>query len=204
MVAVPDLDVAVAEVADRIGVRPDYGGAHEGLGTHNALLSFGSCYLELIAPDPAQPPPAGPRPFGVDQWLEATLVTFAVHPEPGDSIENVVDTARAAGFDPGDPVAMHRLRPDGVRLDWRLTFPSGVTVVPFVIEWGATPSPTDTAPGGASLTSFDVRVPLGDETTRTRLAALGVDVEIVDAPQLATPALFARFDGPAGSMELPL
>ena len=69
------------------GVRPSYGGAHPGLGTHNALLSLGHhSYLEIIAPDPNQPTPPRPRPFGLDE-LEADgadgqINAFSVHAVP--------------------------------------------------------------------------------------------------------------------------
>jgi hypothetical protein len=65
--AAPDLATAVADVAERFGVRAQAGGKHIGLGTHNALLALGpQTYLEIIAPDPGQPEPSLPRPFGVD------------------------------------------------------------------------------------------------------------------------------------------
>lgn len=199
VVAVPDLAAAVGAVESATGVRPEFGGAHEGLGTHNALLSLGDCYLELIAADPAQPDAPRPRPFDVERFTAPTLVTFAVRPGPGSSIERVVARARRDGHDPGDPIEMHRVRPDGERLDWRLTMPpaTGVNLVPFLIDWGTTTSPAESAPSGATLAEFEIRGP--DDTVRAALAALAVDAPVVDR---TTPGLFARLVGPAGSMEL--
>ena len=39
--AVPSLPAAIADVAERFGVRAQAGGKHTGLGTHNALLALG-------------------------------------------------------------------------------------------------------------------------------------------------------------------
>ena len=101
VLAVPDLDRAMDDVAREYGVRPMVGGRHEGLGTHNALVSFGSSYLELIAPDPTQPDPDGPRPFGVDGIERSTLVAWAVRPDAtaGESLEALIAACRRVGRD---------------------------------------------------------------------------------------------------------
>jgi len=57
VLAAPDLDEAKRSFNDQTGVMPMDGGPHENLGTRNALVSFGDgVYLEIIAPDPEQPP----------------------------------------------------------------------------------------------------------------------------------------------------
>ena len=75
----PDLARAVDDVEERFGVRAQAGGKHIGLGTHNALLALGPrTYLEIIAPDPSQPQPSVPRPFGIDRVGRGGLVGWAI------------------------------------------------------------------------------------------------------------------------------
>ncbi len=137
----PDLAEAVARVKELTGVTPAPGGGHVGLGTANHLADLGAgAYLEVIGPDPAQPPPAQPRPFGIDDLTEPALVAWAVRTTDLDA---TIAHARAHGFDPGDAIEMSRETADGELLRWRLTPPSRPgTLTPFLIDWGATPHPT--------------------------------------------------------------
>lgn len=194
--AVPDLDAGIEQFATSTGVRPAFGGAHVGLGTHNALVSFGSSYLELIAPDPNQPAPCGPRPFGIDALAGPSFVAFAVRPDPGDSIEALVARASTAGHDAGPISDMQRATPDGGLLEWRLTMPSATmpSVVPFLIDWGTTPLPSSTQPGGVELTRFVVQHPEPDVLSNT-YAALGLTVPVTPGE----PGFDVEITGPAGT-----
>ena len=177
VLAVPDLDDAIAEFEREHGVRPAVGGRHEGLGTHNALVSFGDSYLELVALDPTQPDPYGPRPFGVDDIDGATLVTWAVRPDPtyGETIDTLIGSCRAAGHDPGPAVDMSRRTPDGDLLRWRLTFPTMIHdgLIPFLIDWGDTAHPATSAPGGVTLRALSGTTADPDSANGI-LAALGL------------------------------
>jgi len=197
--AIPDLDTAVDEFERTTGVRPAFGGAHVGLGTHNALVSLGDCYVELIAADPGQPEPARPRPFGIDDLDRARLVTFAVRPAGDETLDELVARARAAGFDPGEPLAMSRRAPDGTVLEWRLTFPRDDLdgLVPFLIDWGETPQPSRTAPGGVRLVDLAARHPDAERITAAR-AALGLH----DPVGAGEPAFHATVRGPRGELRL--
>src|SRR3569832_2017544 len=72
--ATPDLALGMREIAELTGITPTPGGQHHGRGTRNALIDLGDgAYLELIAPDPAQPPPPAPRRLGVDDATRSRL-----------------------------------------------------------------------------------------------------------------------------------
>ncbi|MEU8636724.1 VOC family protein [Amycolatopsis sp. NPDC048633] len=137
----PDLAEAVARVTELTGVTPAPGGSHVGLGTANHLADLGAgMYLEVIGPDPAQPEPENPRPFGIDDLTGPALVAWAVRTTDLDA---TIKNARAHGFDPGDAREMSRETQDGELLRWRLTPPSTPgTLHPFLIDWGTTPHPT--------------------------------------------------------------
>ena len=79
-------------------------------GTRNALLSLGpGTYLEIIGPDPEQPTPAQPRPFGIDDLKEPRLVTWAAK---GKELEQFASEAGRGGVKLGEAgkASRHELR----------------------------------------------------------------------------------------------
>jgi glyoxalase-like protein len=160
----PDVAHASAYLANLLGATPTPGGSHVGVGTCNELLALGGAtYLEVIGPDAAQPEPEGPRPFGIDGLTAPRLVAWSVRPTR--PLAEVVGDARRAGIEFGNVVAMSRRRPDGVLLEWQLTFaqldgPFGCAL-PFMIDWGASAHPTDTLPPAVRLVGLDVFHPFG-------------------------------------------
>src|ERR1041385_2720536 len=76
--ATPDLQMGVDRIERLLGVRAAAGGQHPGRGTRNALVALGpATYLEIIGPDPEQPTPKEPRPFGIDGLREPRLMAWA-------------------------------------------------------------------------------------------------------------------------------
>ena len=193
----PDLDAAVAALHSRFGVEATGGGQHPGRGTHNKLLALGPrTYLELIAPDPSQPEPSAPRPYGVQGITHGGLVGWAVAVE---DIEAARLHACSHGFDPGPVIDGHREDATGRLLHWRATANAEVAgPIPFLITWGGVPHPAVDAPAGLRLTKLLVEHPRPTQI-RTALAAMGIDVEVRQAPR---PALVARIGGPNGESEL--
>jgi hypothetical protein len=184
--ACPDLDAAVAEITRLTGVRPQLGGQHPGLGTHNALLSLGDrTYLEIIAPDPAQPGTGQEQPFGLGHLTAPALRAWAAAPRDLDA---AVRQARSEGFDYGDIVSRNRRTPGDGEVSWRMTtYPNNgaVAVIPFLIDWGPARHPAQTAPPGLRLTEFRILAPDPEQVIR-ELRAAGIDllVEHADAPAL--------------------
>ncbi len=196
---VPDLDAARDELEERLGIRPMPGGQHRGISTHNAILALGEgVYLEVIAPDPNQPPPSRPRPFGLDALVDPRLVAWAAK---APDIDGRVKRARAAGYDPGNIIGLGRDLPDGGRLQWRLTFPDeleGDGLVPFLIDWGSAPHPSVTAPQGCTLLSLRGEHPQ-PELVRPLLQALEVNLDVARG---AAAVLIATLMTPKGEVQL--
>ena len=197
-VACQDLEEGVRYVESLTGVRAAPGGPHPGIGTHNALLSLGSdVYLEIIAADPEQAEPASPRPFGIDDHPGPRLAAFAIHPGTEETIDSVADTIRIHGTDPGPVMSMSRVKPDGEEISWRLTRANGVGLVPFVIDWGATPNPATVTPGGCSLVAMEGSDP-APSGIRALHQDLGLNSTISDGPT----AIQIVLDTPIGTVSL--
>jgi hypothetical protein len=195
--AVPDLSAGVTDLASRLGVRAVPGGQHVGLGTHNALLPLGGrTYLEIIAPDPEQPPPSHPRPFGLDDDSQPRLAGWAVG---SDDIEAAVTVCRAHGYDPGAVVSMERRRPDATLLRWRLTRGSTAAgPMPFLIDWLDSEHPARSGSQGVILERLEIQV--RDPAPLVAIVdALAVDVMVTAAPGTR---LVAHLRGPHGMTTL--
>jgi Glyoxalase-like domain len=197
-----DLPSASATVADLLGVAPTPGGHHVGHGTYNELLALGGAtYLEVIGPDPTQPPPDGPRPFGIDGLARPALVAWCVR--PARPLAEIIDEARAAGIELGDVAAMSRRRPDGVLLEWKLTFPQLTgrfgMALPFMIDWAQSSHPTDTLPPAVDLRRLDVTHP-DARSLRTAFDIIGITTGTVELHEGPQPALRATVAAPTGEV----
>ncbi|HLR96794.1 MAG TPA: VOC family protein [Jiangellaceae bacterium] len=200
--AAPDLDGLVIDAERRTGARPVPGGRHEGRGTRNYVLGLGpQCYLELIGPDPDQPEPSRPRPFAVDSLDRPTLVGWAVR---SDSMQDILRTSRAAGYDPGEAEPMSRRQPDGQVLEWLLTPPEGGYdgTVPFVIDWLGSPHPATDLPA-VGLRSLTLRHP-DVEGVAAALDALELtDRDVVALERGTSAEMEAVLDTPRGPVGIP-
>ena len=195
--AAPDLDAGSALIGRLTGVEPAIGGSHPGFGTRNSLLSLGDTYLEVIAPDPAQPG-HGNRGGEIAAMAQPGLITFAVR--TGD-LDVYAAAARRAGVGTRGPVAMARTRPDGVRLDWAclyVTHPVYGEAIPFAIDWRGSPHPAGTTPPGCRLLGFTVLHP-DPGPLAAIYRALKISVAVQGA---ARPGFLASLATPAGVVTL--
>ena len=195
--AAPDLDAGSALIGQLTGVNPARGGSHAGFGTRNSLLSLGATYLEIIAPDPSQSLD-GNRGGRIAALAEPALTTFAVRTADLDAY---AAAAARAGIRTKGPVEMGRTRPDGVRLDWACLYiedPTFGEMIPFGIDWKASPHPAASTPAGATLREFTVLHPQADALSRI-YREMGIDVPVRLA---AKPGFLAVLDTPNGGVVL--
>jgi hypothetical protein len=197
--ATPQLQRGIDRIQQLLGLNAAPGGQHPGRGTRNALVALGpSSYLEIIGPDPDQPAPAQPRPFGIDDLREPRLVTWAAK---GRDLESLARDAVGDGVKLGEVIAGSRRRADGVLLTWRYTDPRTVVadgVVPFVIDWGETPHPSGTATPGASLVGLRAEHP-NPQPAQDALKRLGLELRVDRGTRAG---LVATIDSPRGRVEL--
>jgi len=196
VLATPSVAATAAGIRTSWGVDVVTGGAHVGLGTRNELTGLGGAtYLEIVGPDDDQPAPAFARPFGVDDLTGASLVAWCAR--PARPLADVLAELTAAGIDLGPATEMSRLRPDGVLLQWQLTFPLLTAphygTLPFLIDWLQSPHPTASLPHQATLRELAIAHPQPD-LVRTVLSAVGSSTPIVVAE--GPCALHAVIDTP--------
>ena len=194
-----DLDRGIAFVEQHLGVKAMYGGVHPGRGTKNALVSLGERhYLEIIAPDPAQPDSKSARRSQLEKLTEPRLVEWAAH--PGD-LRSFARRLQQAGLAFEGPTPGSRKRPDGRLLQWQtLTLKDDASgLLPFFIEWSADSlHPSADSPAGCHLVRLELATPEPDELAKM-LALLSLQVPAVKGEQ---PKLRARLAGPKGNLEL--
>ena len=228
VVAAATLEAGVVHVAAALGV-PEGAfsaeGKHALLGTHNRLVNLGgSCYLEVIAIDPAAPAPTRARWFGLDDPSQQArlaqrprLLTWVARLQPPADL-----SALAAQQQVPPVVAMHRgdfrwriaVPDDGSLPSWapatcsdssssssssRSSSVVGGGILPTVIQWDVPQTPAELlAPSGLSLRRLVARHPQ-PASVRLGLAALHAEA-LVCIDDVATPeaGLQAEIETPTG------
>jgi hypothetical protein len=208
VVAARSLVEGVAWCEASFGIRPEAGGQHVFMGTHNRVFSiacaaFPRAYLEVIAIDPALPAPGRARWFDLD---DAAVQRTLVHgPQLVAWVARCADIAaahaalRAGGIDCGVVLHAERATPHGV-LRWQISVRADgrrllAGAAPALIEWGAA-HPTD-ALGESGVALQAMRV----GGWPTALAALLPGAIERDAAPAAAPITIV-LAGPRGPVTL--
>ena len=207
VVAAATLAQGVAWCEATLGITPGPGGSHALMGTHNRLCridgpGFANVYLEIIAIDPAAPPPGRARWFGLDDpALQARMATAPqlVHVVARSAM---LDMHRwgliTVGHQPGNPVKAGRDTPLG-RLEWQILLRDDGALLcggalPTLIQWAGLHPTSAMSACGVALQSLQLHgLPL---RAREVLRLRGV------AHRDSGPALRAAFNTPRGEVVL--
>jgi hypothetical protein len=193
ILGIDDLQKGIAELERATGVRAEFGGAHPGRGTQNALISLGGHrYLEILAPNPEDSGVAEARKE-LAGLSSLRPVGWAAHSEDLSGLKQRLGN-QAGEIRPGA-----RNRPDGSRLAWKtLGFTSENPLLPFFIEWDhETKHPSSTSPSGCRLTGFFLEDPAPDSLRET-LRTTGLQVEV---RQGGEPRIRISLSCPQGNVE---
>ena len=195
MYAVASLDEGMEWAADTFGAPASYGGEHVDLGTRNALLSLGSTYLEIIAPDPAQSQ-EGNAGAEFANLTSGGLVTWAAE----GNLDAIAQALESAGVSTQGPNRTQRKTKSGELLAWDLLFPIGSPhggCLPFFIDWLECANPKDTNPVGGEFRTLAITTPDADDLAGA-LRAIDLDIAVFPGP----PGISVTIDSPRGEVVL--
>jgi hypothetical protein len=194
-IAAPSLAAGAAHLARAARIALPFGGRHAAMASWNRVGAFtASEYLEVIAPDPAAPPPGRPRWFGLDHVRRAGLAAWIVR------VPDLAAAIADAPWEAGRPVALAR-----GDLRWRIALRADGTLpmagaAPLLIEWQGAPHPAERmAPSGLRLARLDIAHP-DPGPLAAWLARHLPDPRL--RPGRGAPGLTARLMGPPGGVTL--
>lgn len=207
VIGAASLEQGVAWCEATLGIPPGPGGVHPFMGTHNRLLridgpGFANSYLEIIAIDPAAPPPGRPRWFGLDD--PAVQARLARGPQLLTAVARTPDVEMLRwglinfAQDPGPALAAERPTPEGL-LSWRILVRDdgalpGLGRLPVLIEWQGRHPTEAMAPSPVVLQALRFGAVQSREATLLRLR--GAQVEP------GGPAVAVTLQTPLGTVEL--
>lgn len=186
---------SLAEASDwvesALGMPLQPGGKHDLFGTHNCLLGLSDgLYLEAIAVDPAAPPPARARWFGLDRFSGPPRLTNWI------CATDDMDAALAQLPGAGRPVPLAR-----GDLRWMMAVPDD-GMLPFdnlhpaLIRWTTPVHPSATlAQSGCKLRRLLVSHPQADALAELLQSVLADSRVVLEA---GAPGLLAEIETPRG------
>lgn len=179
-VTAPTLQAGADHVFRALGVRPQPGGEHPRMGTHNLLLRLGEAlFLEVIATNPDAPAPGRPRWFGLDNLSPQAAPRLSVWVARTTDI-HALAAASTEALGPIETMSRGTLQ-------WFITIPSdGVPplggVAPSLIQWHTTTHPATSLPDlGLTLARLELRHPEPQRVQR-----------LLDHIQLSGPVTVSR------------
>jgi hypothetical protein len=181
-----------------LGVRPQRGGEHPRMGTHNLLLRLGdTMFLEVIAINPQAPKPSRPRWFALDRLPPDSTPRLSCWVARSDDIrESMACASEFLGL--AEPMSRGSLK-------WLISIPEDGSLplggaAPALIQWHTTAHPaTSMQDMGCRLVELQVLHPeverLRALIDSLRIAEPGVALSARVAPHAG---LEARIDTPHG------
>lgn len=189
-------------VFESLGVRPQPGGEHPRMGTHNLLLRLGDAvFLEVIAVNPNAPRPPRPRWFELDRLAPGTPPRLACWVARTDDI---VGALRDCPASLGAPQPQSR-----GALEWRISIPDDGHLpfggaAPALIQWQTATHPARSLLDlGCALVALELLHPdtpaLRTVLDTLQVAEPGVDLTVREA---ASPGIVAHIRTPHGLRRL--
>lgn len=203
VVAAASLAHGVDWIESRLGVRPQPGGKHPAMGTHNALLSLGPrLYLEVMAIDPDGATPLRARWFDLDEpRMRATLAEGPALIHWVVRSRDIATDATRSRVDLGTILPMRR-----GEFEWRITVPDDGHLperglVPTLIQWSDERHPTGSLyDAGVRLAALAGELP-EPAPVRAALAAFGLS-DTLKVTYGTVPRLAAMLRTPRGVVTL--
>ncbi len=191
-----DLTAGTAQAEAALGCAFAGGGTHDLMGTHNRLLGLGDLYVEVIAVNPAAPPPGRARWFDLDSFSGGLRLTNWVA-----RCDNLEAALALCPPGMGAPLQLER-----GAYRWRMGVPQDGHLpfdgcFPALIEWQGAAHPVQALPDSQMrLVRLQIMHPRA-EALQAALSPLFTDdrVEII---QGAKPEMTALLDGPNGRIHL--
>lgn len=191
-----DLGAGAAELRRLLGVALEPGGAHPLMGTHNQLISLGpDLYLELLAIDPAAPPPRRSRWMAMD-WFEGPVGLTHWVVASTDLAASLAQAPQGAGL------VQNLTRGD---LSWQMSVPETGRqpfddLFPPLIQWHGSFHPIQMLTDrGCRLARLEVSHPMAGLLRAGLPGLTDPRLEILDGP----PGIGAVLDTPNGLVSLP-
>jgi len=202
VVAALTLEQGCEWVEEKLGVRPQPGGRHVAMGTHNALVGLGKrFFLEVISVDPEGVAPPRPRWFDLD--LPRMKAALSEGPQLIHWVARTTDIDAWAARLPEHGAVTPMTRGD---MHWRITIPAdghlpGRGLVPTLIQWSDARHPADRLPDSALRLAAIAGEHPAPELIRAEIATLGLS-DVLKVTYAKSPRLAMMLRSPRGTAVL--